>query len=380
MAEKQAMPKLILISPMLHQGGFERVCVTTARLLQPFFDVSIVIFDDSDIAFDISGLNIINLNLGAKPGKINKLITLMKRIVKLKKIKRELKPVASYSFGATANLSNSLSKVKGVPTWCGIRSYMDMLRKKEVRFIIDRSDMVVCCAKAIEEELNNEYDFHKTFTLYNPYDKNSIKEASREDISLPWDPSAMINIISMGREDIVKGYWHLIKVFSEVNKQYDNARLIFIGDGDFSAYMKLCEELKIREKVHFAGLQKNPYKYLKIGDIYALTSENEGFPNALVEGMMFGMAAIATDCKTGPSEILENGKNGILMPVFSGEPDFDANNVTEEEKAFAMKICELIANEEELKKYQRLSEERASDFTAEAYTKKLCEELMNQRK
>lgn len=61
--------KLILVSPMLHQGGFERVCVTTARLLAPYFDVTIVVFNSANIAYDVDGLNIIDLKLGVKKGK-----------------------------------------------------------------------------------------------------------------------------------------------------------------------------------------------------------------------------------------------------------------------------------------------------------------------
>lgn len=56
--------KLMLISPMLHQGGFERVCITTARLLEPYFDIAIVIFDSADIAYDVEGLTIIDIQLG----------------------------------------------------------------------------------------------------------------------------------------------------------------------------------------------------------------------------------------------------------------------------------------------------------------------------
>ena len=62
--------KLMLISPMLHQGGFERVCITTARLLEPYFDVTIVIFNSADIAYNIDGLHIIDIRMGAKKGKV----------------------------------------------------------------------------------------------------------------------------------------------------------------------------------------------------------------------------------------------------------------------------------------------------------------------
>ena len=60
--------KLMLMSPMLHQGGFERVCITTARLMEPYFDVTIVIFNSANIAYDVEGLNIIDIQMGAKKG------------------------------------------------------------------------------------------------------------------------------------------------------------------------------------------------------------------------------------------------------------------------------------------------------------------------
>ena len=57
------MKKLMLITPMLHQGGFERVCVTTARLMQKYYEVTVLIFSDKDIHYDVTGLNIVNINL-----------------------------------------------------------------------------------------------------------------------------------------------------------------------------------------------------------------------------------------------------------------------------------------------------------------------------
>ena len=71
--------KLMLISPMLHQGGFERVCITTARLMEPYFDVTIVIFNSANIAYDVEGLHIIDINMGVKKGKIKKLLNILRR-------------------------------------------------------------------------------------------------------------------------------------------------------------------------------------------------------------------------------------------------------------------------------------------------------------
>ena len=54
---EQVKPRLLLVVPMLHQGGFERVCVRTARILRNDFEVTIAMFSDADIAYDINGLS-----------------------------------------------------------------------------------------------------------------------------------------------------------------------------------------------------------------------------------------------------------------------------------------------------------------------------------
>ena len=113
--------KVMLIVPMLHQGGFERVCVATARLLEPYADVYIVIFDSKDIAYDIKGLNVTDLHLGVKEGKIGKILNVVKRSYAVKKLKKEWGIDIAYSFGSSANIVNVFSK-SAEEVWTGIRS------------------------------------------------------------------------------------------------------------------------------------------------------------------------------------------------------------------------------------------------------------------
>lgn len=80
--------KLLLVVPMLHQGGFERVCVRTARILEQDFDVTIAMFSDADIAYDITGLKTVNLNVPAGDGKLRKALNVAKRIERLRKLKK----------------------------------------------------------------------------------------------------------------------------------------------------------------------------------------------------------------------------------------------------------------------------------------------------
>ena len=69
---EQVKPRLLLVVPMLHQGGFERVCVRTARILRNDFEVTIAMFSDADIAYDINGLSVVNLDVPAQDGKLQK--------------------------------------------------------------------------------------------------------------------------------------------------------------------------------------------------------------------------------------------------------------------------------------------------------------------
>ena len=226
--------------------------------------------------------------------------------------------------------------------------------------------------------------------------KNIRKEADEEEPELPFGETdaqerKLRYLVSMGRDDDMKGFWHMIKVFSLVHKRIPESRLILMGAGSFAHYRKLSEDLKITDAIYFAGMQKHPYKYLKKGEVYLLTSCNEGFPNALVEGMSLSLAPVCVNCKTGPAEILvENGdtasldeqfeklKNagercviygdyGVLLPVMDKERDLDPEHISEEEKVMADVVTELMEDEEALLKYRKSAAKRAALFTYESY-------------
>lgn len=363
--------KVMLIVPMLHQGGFERVCVTTARLLAPYFEVCIVLFDSSDIAYDIEGLHVIDIRLGVKEGIAGKVFRVIQRSLKVRRLKRQLQTDIAYSFGSTANLVNVLSG-KRAKIWVGLRSYMDMEDEGKIRLFVRRADKILCCSRQIEEELREKYRCDKAVTLYNPLDVKELRtKAGAEEAQLPWKETGSV-IVSMGREDAVKGFWHLIKAFALVRQKINDARLMIVGDGGFTAYKKLAEELGVGEDVYFTGLKHNPFPYLQSAALYVLTSSREGFPNALVEAMALGLPVIATDCPTGPAEILD-GKYGMLVPNMKQEPDMDASHIGEEERYLADRIAALLQDEEEMARYGRLSAERAGAFSKEEYIRKIRE-------
>ncbi len=362
------MKKLLLIVPSLHQGGLEKVCAATARLLQPYFDVQIAIFDSRSIAYDIKGIPVVDLRLPSRPGVIAKVINVLRRGMRLRKLKKKEQIDIAYSFGPTANLANIASGGRA-KMWLGIRSYMDMGNPKQIRLFCRCADMVVCCSETICREVQEQYRCGKAVTLQNPFDIKEVKMLSgREEAELPWKEGRIL--ISMGREDSVKGFWHLLKSFALVHEKLSDTRLMIIGKGEFEPYKELAEKLGVNEDVFFTGLKKNPYPYLKKGTLYVLTSYYEGFPNAMVEAMSMGLPVIATDCKTGPREILED-RYGILIPNMEPEPDFDPLHITEEERDLAGQIIGLLEDQDRMQHYREMALKRAGDYTAESYIEKI---------
>jgi len=135
----------------------------------------------------------------------------------------------------------------------------------------------------------------------------------REIKKYPTNPREKI-IITVGRCVSEKGQHSLIEAFSKLEDK--TWKLQIIGDGPLrNELKKQAVKLDCAERVEFLGFQKEVDFYLSKAQIFALTSVIEGYPNALIEGMAHGLAPISFDCNAGPSDIIENGVNGFLIPL-----------------------------------------------------------------
>ena len=113
-----------------------------------------------------------------------------------------------------------------------------------------------------------------------------------------------------------KDHESLIRAFKIFNEYYNNYKLIIIGHGNLEEKLKhLVSSLNLKNKVIFTGWVKNPRSYLKKSKLFVLSSLYEGLGNVLIDAINYDTPCIATNCRSGPKEILKEGKGGYLVPV-----------------------------------------------------------------
>jgi GalNAc-alpha-(1->4)-GalNAc-alpha-(1->3)-diNAcBac-PP-undecaprenol alpha-1,4-N-acetyl-D-galactosaminyltransferase len=123
------------------------------------------------------------------------------------------------------------------------------------------------------------------------------------------------SLISVGRLDPRKGFDLLFRAFHQIRDRHPDWQLTILGEGEIRSELEaLRSELKLEDCVHLPGAVKNVPEYLHQADLFVMSSRVEGFPMALCEAMACGLATIATDCLSGPSDIIDSGVNGLLVP------------------------------------------------------------------
>jgi glycosyltransferase involved in cell wall biosynthesis len=121
-------------------------------------------------------------------------------------------------------------------------------------------------------------------------------------------------IVTVGNLKPEKNHLLLIRAFAQVCREQP-ARLMVLGEGEMRpALERLAADLGVADRVLLPGFTNNPWPYLATADLFVLSSDYEGYPLVLVEAMRAGLPVVSTDCESGPSEILDGGRYGTLVP------------------------------------------------------------------
>lgn len=373
--EKKDKETILLVCPSLTIGGRERVAVNTFQVLKDLYDVRLVVFQRKTDEYATSA-DVICLDAYSEGSAAEKARMQFKRAKKIAKLCRELRPKAVVAFGEAANMAACLAKFFGARGIVScIHGFGEVGSRKRMRLILSLSDKVVCISKAMQAALEQEYGkSQKLVTIENGYDIEQIQNNGNTCAeALTGNPK----LIAMGRLVAVKGYDVMLRSLSALTREFPEAVLTVLGEGDQRrALEESAEKLGLAGRIRLLGNKENPYGYLKQADLLLLTSRHEGFPNVLIEALACGLPIVAVDCMSGPREILTGayraeetvseyvfGTYGVLVEQKSDDPALS--------KCFADAVSELLRDREKLAEYRQKAPGRAKMFSLEVYRQKL---------
>lgn len=240
----------------------------------------------------------------------------------------------------------------------GLRKYLNKLGKK----IVICNDM----KKSIENATPDLVD-SKVKMIYNFFDIEKMRQLSIDYSKLTKKEKELIKeryFFACCRIDRQKDLDTLIESYKILKEQYNIKEKLYIaGIGDEKERLEsLVKSYNLEKEIVFLGLQLNPYVWMKNAKFFVHSSHYEGLPTVVIEGLITNGMVISSDCPTGPREILEDGKVGILFPVG------DRNGLVKG-------ILKVLNNEDLVEKYREEAQRKIEEFSKERVKKEIIELL-----
>ncbi len=301
--------KIVFVVQSLRKGGAERVVSTLSKEFEKMgHEVVIVLFRDIK-EYDYGG-RIVSLNSPPSSFKAVKAYRFARRIQCLKRVFDREKPDKIFSFVESSNFVTILTGYEAVVSIRNnpLKKHASWQREM-IKLLYNRDNVkkVVAVSKEIEDILKEKFHIKRTTYLHNPvvFDENyQIKE----DLS-KYKPF----LLSVGRLHPQKNFFMLINAFLNSLASVE-MKLLILGEGkERESLETLIEKRDAKDKVFLMGRRDNIKDFYAQAEMFVLSSRYEGFPNALVEALSFSLPSIATNCPTGPKEIIENMQNAILI-------------------------------------------------------------------
>ncbi len=313
-----------LFLPSLTGGGAERVMLHLAQgLAERNLKIDIVLQNAEGpyLTQVPPGVRVIDLK---SPGILSKTLALRRYL-------RQEQPNVLLSAIDNVNVGGWAQRLAGVSTRVVISVHNNLsyylandtgvtgrLRPYLLRYFYRWADGIVAVSQGVAEDLScmTGLPLESIRVIYNPVVTPDIFEKAKEPINHPWfAPGEPSVILGVGRLIRQKDFPTLIQAFARV-RQHRPVRLMILGEGENRPQLEtLVRELSLEGEVFLPGFAENPYSYMNKAAVFVLSSAHEGFGNVIAEAMAAGTSVVSTNCKSGPAEILEDGKYGRLVPV-----------------------------------------------------------------
>lgn len=192
-----------------------------------------------------------------------------------------------------------------------------LLVRTAMRLLLPSSDGIIAVSHQVATDLCHELALNRgcVNVIYNPIVTPGFEDMMHQQCAWPWPNDSVPVIVFVGRLSHVKRIDLLLAAYRNIRRDMP-VRLLMIGSGPLRGWLEReAVQHGFRGDCVLTGFVENVLPFIRQSQVLALPSDYEGFGNVLVEAMACGTQVVATDCPHGPSEILDNGTYGQLVPT-----------------------------------------------------------------
>ncbi len=316
---KTIKKRLIIFMPSMEGGGVEKNIIIITNYLSKFIDnIELITFDDKFNRFFNKKVKIINFRKYTKT-KINKYFKYFTCLTLL--IKRMMVKEKTFIFAFQANVycillallfnKRIITRSNSSPSgWSN-----SLIKNLIFKILFKYPYKIIVNSKNFRKEFFKRFNIYPKM-IYNPVNKSEILSKAKEKINDSFfSKKNYLKIINVSRFTDQKDHLTLLKAFKIVKKTIPS-KLLLIGYGsNKTQILNFIKKNELQKNVKIVNFTFNPFKYIAKSDLFVLSSLYEGLPNVLLETMVLKRYIISSNCPTGPSEILDNGKYGGLFPI-----------------------------------------------------------------
>ncbi|WP_066819562.1 glycosyltransferase [Sphingomonas mali] len=301
-----AKATILFVINSLAGGGAERVLTTILGASAPWrdrYDIHLALLDDEPRAYAVpEWITLTQLDARHRLGA---------SIAQLRRLVGRLNPDAAFAFLTRANVATAVAMAgRGRPWLISERVNTSahlgsgvgaMAARAMVRFAYPRARHIVAVSNGVVDDLVENFGVarDRVSAIANPVDHDAIAAQAAAPSALAIDGDYMV---AAGRLVPNKNFALLVDAFAASGLPH---RLVIMGEGPERASLEAQIAAKgLTERVSLPGFVANPFAVLARARLFAMPSNAEGFPNGLVEAMACGLPVVATNCASGPSEIL----------------------------------------------------------------------------
>jgi N-acetylgalactosamine-N,N'-diacetylbacillosaminyl-diphospho-undecaprenol 4-alpha-N-acetylgalactosaminyltransferase len=292
-------------------GGAERVMATLleqSREECEEFDVSLVLLDRVPEDYTAPDwVSVKRLDCGG---------SVWRSVAQVSRLMARQRPDVAISFLTRANVAN-VAAMRGrrcvisarINTSAHLEARPNAALRIAVKLAYPRANRIIAVSEDVGEDLCANFGVNpaRVVSIPNPVDVANLTRLAREQRPIDMDGPY---IVAVGRLYSIKNFALLLRAVALSGLPH---KVLILGEGpDREGLMELAAEVGLKDRLVLAGRLHNPFPLVAGADIFALSSNGEGFPNALVEAMALRVPVVATDCPSGPSEIIAESRRGRI--------------------------------------------------------------------